>query len=230
MRNKGVFPNLTRVGMMPFIFIIILGVLGLIYMNMNNSFLTSPAGVLELRLTDAPTDGIESLIVTISGTRVHGPEGWVSVKEDAAAFDLLSLRSSDASALLGEAPLAPGHYTQIRMEVTNAIVITSVGANYQVTIPSGELKMVKGFDILPNKKLTLTLDFDADTSLHTTGNGKYILRPTVTVLAENVDCIQDADCPGYVADATCGDLVSCVEYTCTTNTVACPTTTIPPTV
>ncbi len=148
-------------------------------------------GTLVLQITDAPAElNIEKALVTISGVRVHlaGEEGenateggWLSVVEQSQTFDLIQIK--DVKEFLGTAELSAGKYTQIRLSVDKALV-TIDGQESELTIPSKEVKLVKPFDVIANQNTTLTLDFDAQESIHSAGKDKYVMRPTIKVIQE----------------------------------------------
>ncbi|GAG31771.1 unnamed protein product, partial [marine sediment metagenome] len=47
-------------------------------------------------------------------------------------------------------------------------------------IPSGSIKLVKSFNIVNGGITTLTIDFDAEKSVHQAGS-QYIMKPTIKV-------------------------------------------------
>ena len=149
-------------------------------------------GLLEIFLTDAPPDlNIETAFVTISGVQVHRAAkgeardgeteaGWFTVVETPQTFDLIVLR--DAKAFLGSAEFEPGKYTQVRLSVDEGVA-TIDGTEYSLTIPSGTVKLVHPFTIEVGQTTKLTLDFDAQKSIHAAGK-QYMMRPTIKVIAE----------------------------------------------
>lgn len=187
-----------------------------LYMNMKGGETN-----LELRITDLPSNQqIGSLILELENVQVNSDsKGWITIKDEPMSFDLIKLIGSDA--LIGGADLEPGHYNQIRMDVKSAQATINAQV-YPVTIPSKEIKLIRGFDIVEGKKLILTLDFDAKNSLLLNENNQgYKLRPTVKVIAENVDCLADTDCPDFNATQMCGNLVRCMEKKCGIVNVIC---------
>lgn len=147
-------------------------------------------GTLVLQITDAPGDlNITEALVTISQIRVHYAGinqndtngSWITIAEEPQIFDLIQIQN--ATEFLGEANLSAGWYTQIRLYVDEALV-TIDGVQYNLKIPSKNVKLIKPFMIEDNETLTLTLDFDVQKSVHETGNGKYIMRPTIKVIQE----------------------------------------------
>jgi len=143
-------------------------------------------GVLQLKLTDAPTDlNIEKAEVTLSKVAVHMAEtdenetSWITVLEENKTFDLIKL--INVSTLLGEKNLTAGKYTEIRLSIDKAL-ITIDGVEYDLDVPSDKLKFTKGFTIEEGKTTTLTIDFDAKESIIATGKGDYKLKPTIKII------------------------------------------------
>jgi hypothetical protein len=144
-------------------------------------------GNLRLFLTDAPAD-YEAVWVTTSRVEVStsatdGTEAtWATLSDQPQTDDLLALRD-DVTSILGDAELAPGSYQQLRMIVDSARVVAD-GEERPLTIPSGAQTGVKinlDLTIEPDTVYALVLDFDAAESIHETGNGELIMRPTIKV-------------------------------------------------
>jgi hypothetical protein len=154
---------------------------------------TSPApsgtGNLVMQITDQPAGlNISSALVTISKVQVHmasanesNESSWITIAEGPQAFDLVTIK--DVKAFLGEQEIAAGTYTQIRLNVDSALV-TINGVQYNLTIPSGTVKLVRSFQIIENQTTTLTLDFNAEQSIHQ-ADDKYIMRPTIQVIQDD---------------------------------------------
>jgi hypothetical protein len=150
-------------------------------------------GKLVLQITDQPKLDIASAMVTVSKVEVHvsgagDDSGWTTVEDREKTFDLVAIK--DVSEYLGEKDLASGKYTQVRLAISKATV-TVEGATYDLAIPSGDIKIVKGFTVEANKTTTLTLDFDADSSITRQGNGNYSMTPVVKVLATQPEVKND---------------------------------------
>lgn len=150
------------------------------------------AGILILQLTDAPGDlKIEKALVTIERVEVHmngegsdedeSSAGWYTVTNEQKEFDLIDLK--DTKEFLGKAYLKEGSYNQIRLYVEKADLIID-GEIYDLKIPSQKVKLIKKFKIEDREYTTLTLDFDIQKSVKSTGSGKYILNPTIKVIQE----------------------------------------------
>jgi hypothetical protein len=107
--------------------------------------------------------------------------GWIIFSSQTQTFDLIELR--DVYEILGNKSLTAGKYTQIRLHIVEAVGEIN-GEEKVLTVPSGKLKLIHPFYIVENQTTILTLDFDAEKSVHGTGeSGKYILRPTIKVIS-----------------------------------------------
>ncbi len=162
---------------------IILAVVLVLAFVVSGCVTTTGTGKLVLQITDKPALNIEKAEVTISNVQVHIAEtgnesGWFTVVDEPQTFDLVAIK--DVKEYLGENELAAGIYTQIRLDVDNAKV-TINGTEHNLTISSKTVKLVRSFEIAEGETTTLTLDFDAEESVHE-ANGRYTMRPTIKVL------------------------------------------------
>lgn len=147
-------------------------------------------GYLRIQLTDKPGDlNITSANVTIAEVQVHiasagnnSTAGWYTIVSEEQIFDLIALRN--VTDVLGEKNLSVGKYTQIRLAVTKAVVTINGTDVFNLTVPSDKIKLTKGFWIYANETTVLTLDFDVNESVHMTGSGKFMLKPTIKVIEE----------------------------------------------
>jgi len=167
--------------------------------------LTGPATLI-IAVKDAPKKGdtITRLLLTISEVSVKkaapnetitqsdeeitaaesgetDTAGWITVIHKPQTVDLLQF--VNVSKVLGEKALDAGTYTQIRLKI-DAGTITVDGTDYPLTVPSGVLKLNRGFVLVPNETRMLTLDFNAEKSVVRTGSDKYLLKPVIAVLSE----------------------------------------------
>ena len=158
-------------------------------------------GMVNVMLRDSPFSDARAVLVTFSDVSVHMTGGdFVRVPFAGGATtrtcDLKKL--SGATDILGTGALTPGHYTQIRLTVTKAVlyfsnpaaglacatlVPTPAGDSADVRIPSGELKLNQEFDLSSTTATTIVLDFDGDQSIRALGNGNYMMSPVITVVS-----------------------------------------------
>jgi len=151
-------------------------------------------------LQDSPFSDAKSVLVTFSEVSVHLSGGdFVTLPfvsgGSSRTCDLKKLVG--AQDVLGTGPLSPGHYTQIRLVVSSAVIYfdqastgtpcagtiaAPAGGSAPVDVPSGDLRLNREFD-LTTAQTTITLDFDGDRSIKQTGNGKYMMNPVVSVVS-----------------------------------------------
>ena len=165
---------------------------------------TMPAATnatLNVMLKDGPFVDAKALLITFSNVSAHLSGGdFTSLPfvggASSRTCDLEKLTT--AQEVLGTGPLPAGHYTQIRLVVTNATiyfdnastgaacsttVAAPAGRNAAVTIPSGEVKLNREFDLMATNATTMLLDFDGDQSIKETGNGRYMMSPVINIVS-----------------------------------------------
>jgi hypothetical protein len=165
----------------------ILIIVGIFFTGCSDDNNTNPQqsekGRLKIHLTDAPAD-YDEVNITFSSIEIHREDtGWFTVSTEIQKVDLLTLRNG-ATILFADTVLTTGIYTQIRLHIVEAEVVVD-GVTHPLEIPSGEqsgLKLIHRFEIVPDFTHELLLDFDAYRSIHQTGNGRYIMRPTIRVV------------------------------------------------
>jgi hypothetical protein len=164
---------------------------------------TLSGGNFNLRLRDTPFTDAKAVLVTFSSVRAHRSDSdWTVVPFINAATsrtcDLKKLETSED--VLGSAALPAGHYTQVRLVVQSATlffdnastgsacassIAPPAGASATLDIPSGEVKLIREFDVSASTTMTMLVDFDGDQSIHLTGNGRYMMSPVMTILSVN---------------------------------------------
>jgi len=173
------------------------------------------SGMLSLQITDAVVDSAEHVFIQFSGLEIQAADGkrttlhycedpadaTQTVLSEAACttpaapkqLDLLALSGGQADTLLDHFMLAAGRYDWIRLMVDTAgtrdsYIVVLGGAEHELDIPSGDqtgLKLNRGFTVPAGGSADFTIDFDLRKSVHVTGTGDYLLRPTLR-LADNV--------------------------------------------
>lgn len=141
-------------------------------------------GSLHVLLTDAPAQ-YDHVWVEIAGVEIGTADsdagGWITVMSEPRMIDLLTLQN-DVTTILGDADLQPGFYSQLRMFVTSAQVVTGEVA-LPLFVPSAAqtgIKINLNFDVEAGVDYSLVLDFDALASIRSTGNGLH-LSPVIKV-------------------------------------------------
>ena len=104
-------------------------------------------------------------------------------------IDLLALSGGLTDVLLDTYTLPAGHYNWIRLMVDtggslDSYLVDATG-DHELTIPSGAetgLKMNRGFNVAAGGHADFTVDFDLPKSIHVTGTGEYMMRPTLRLV------------------------------------------------
>lgn len=154
-----------------------------------NSNEPSGNGSIKMYLVDAPAM-FDAVNIVVTRVEVHmagsaDNEGWVVVNNEARTFDLLELRNG-ANAILGNAELSAGKYTQVRLILGEGCNVIVGGVAFNLDIASGSttgIKLNHPFEIEANATYELTLDFDAGKSIHLTGSGKYKMNAVIRIIA-----------------------------------------------
>jgi len=168
-------------------------------------------GTIEIRVTDPPPPGVKTANVTLTKIEVHkavaeqemeqeggdnqtqeqeqeqqqtqqGEGEWITIIDYEVTFNLFDI--IEEADILGSENVTAGKYTQIRMDVIKVEGLTNDNTTYIATVPSGTLKIVRPFEVKDGFTTILTLDFDGDKSLITTGKGRFIFKPVVRLSVE----------------------------------------------
>jgi PKD repeat protein len=148
----------------------------------------SAQGIYLVNLTvrdDSNATAWEQTTAIIDQETEVNQSGWITIVNETQTFDLLALQNT--SALLGEKNLTVGKYTQIRLTVTSGIITINVNGSIEehtLKVPSDSIKLIHPFTITENTTTVLTLDFLVNQSIHQTGNGKFLLKPTIKIIQE----------------------------------------------
>jgi hypothetical protein len=170
----------------------------------------STSSTFSLAITDAKPvlpPGVVAVNVTIDEVSVHQSGGdWISLPLAQTPFtiNLLQFTDGNTTQLVPQTTLTSGMYTQVRLGVQSAEVVTDTDQHFTVDIASGDLKTDKNFDfnVADGGGVALTVDFDLSQSLVVTGgpNPVYKLKPVLHL----VNASEAATIGGSIATATFG--------------------------
>jgi hypothetical protein len=145
-------------------------------------------GTVRLQMTDAPGSydavNLEVIQVAIHREISDTTGGWEILRSDTASYDLMTLRNG-VFTTLAQAMVPAGHYSQVRLKLGAGSNVMVDGVTHPLIVPSGMqsgYKLIGGFDVPENRLVDIALDFDAERSVHLTGSGKYMLKPTVRMM------------------------------------------------
>ena len=165
---------------------------------------TEPSGsaTLNVHLTDTPFEDAMAVLITFDEVRVHPADGeWTAVPFVEGATRTCDLKKLvGAQDVLGIGVLAPGHYTQIRLNVVSAAlyftngtpaldpacaanIVPPEGDSASLEISSGRVILNRQFDLTAEDATTITLDLDGGSSIHQTGAGTYRMAPVISVVS-----------------------------------------------
>lgn len=140
--------------------------------------------------------GFDAVNVTVNKVRIHASSS--ASENDAGWTDILVNRKINLLALgngaleeLGQVPLLPGSYTQLRLVLdpnngqglSNSVVPTG-GVETALVTPSAVqsgIKLVGQFTVVAGQRADTVLDFDVCRSIVRRGNGSYGLKPVIQV-------------------------------------------------
>lgn len=178
-------------------------------------------GTVNLRLTDAPAS-FDHVYLDIVQVSIHAAEdtvssmmgngngegegGWFVLSTTPGVHDLLELRNG-VFTTIGTGNVPAGHYDQVRLKLgpDNSLVIDGVSSPLKV--PSGMqsgYKLMGEFDVPTDQLVDVGIDFDAQRSIHETGNGKWMLRPVARTFVIPLT--------GSIAGSVVPDTVQTVAY------------------
>jgi len=157
---------------------------------------SSDTGVLNVNLKDAPAN-LQAVYVTITRIDVHRADennesnsGWITVADLNGTYDLLKLRDGNVTQI-GVATIPAMKYQQMRLILSkdsndtlahpygNYVVVD--GNISELDVPSMEIKESHNFVMARDGNMTMTIDFDANRSVLSTGNGGWKLKPVLHV-------------------------------------------------
>lgn len=128
---------------------------------------------------------------------MNGPDGQVTYnitdefgEPTNTQIDLLTLSGANAETIIEDWALTAGDYDWIRLHsVTDGDLDTYVELDgsevHELTIPSGDLKLVSGFTVPANGTSDFTVDIDLSKALVSSGSGSginYKLKPAMRML------------------------------------------------
>jgi len=179
-----------------FFLVLVLAFLGgsALFLSCRKSSSNTGSGHLEVMLTDGPGN-YDSVLIDVEKVEVNvssdtgASSGWQTVNLlRPGVYNLLKF-SNGIDTLLAAADLPAGTISQMRLVLgsNNSVVVN--GQSFPLKTPSAQQSGLK-FNI--HATLTagivyrLWIDFNANKSIVTTGNGGYILKPVIRTFTEAI--------------------------------------------
>lgn len=149
---------------------------------------------MQVYLTDGPGD-YEAVYIDVQDIKINysssADNGWQSLPNvHTGVYDLLKL-TNDNDTLLADAELNTGRVEQIRLILgtENYVQLKGQTTRIKLETPSAQqsgLKLNIHQDVNEGILYKLLLDFDVAKSIHQTGNGKYMLKPTIRTIMDAI--------------------------------------------
>lgn len=173
---------------------------------------------LKLSVTDAPVDGVDSVVVEFTGIEIK-PANSDPISIDLAApaqIDLLDTVNGNAIVLIDPSSVPAGDYEWLRLKVVSSqtsadhsyVLPTGSTTPVPLFVPSGSqsgLKLIQGFTVPEGGVQALTVDFDLRHSVvKPNGVDAYSLKPVLRLVEDDqVGKISGTVAPALLAAAGC---------------------------
>lgn len=148
------------------------------------------SGTFSLSVTDAPVDDATAVVVTFTAVTLKPADGdAITITLDTPqSINLLDYQNGQSVSLLQDESVTAGDYAWIRLTLdeSNTYIRDSTG-DHLLTIPSSAqtgLKLNNSFTLSNDEDLAYTIDFNLRKSVHLTGSGSYIMRPTLRIVKD----------------------------------------------
>jgi hypothetical protein len=152
---------------------------------------SNPTGIMQVLMTDDPA-AYDQVNIVVDSVRVHvnnadTTSGWYTLNNSSTSYNLLNLVNG-VNAMIGNAKLPAGHYTQLRLYIGSGSNVVVNGQTKSLNVPSGSqsgLKLNVDATIHSDVVYVLLLDFDAGRSIVVSGppaNPAYSLKPVIRVV------------------------------------------------
>lgn len=170
---------------------------------------TGGTSTLTVSLMDAPVDDVTAVNVEITALWLKGPGSaakQLKMSQTPMKVNLLDLNDKNAAILIDGQAIDPGSYEWLDMDVNadfdgllDSFVVTKIGGQEELRVPSGRVRLVGGFDVAANQAVQLLFDWDLRKGLvDPPGQPGFLLKPAFRV----VDVHELGRLSGTVALAT----------------------------
>ena len=184
---------------------------------------TDGSGSFTLKLTDAPIDEANKVVVEFIGAELRGGDASAPIVFDfePKTIDLLDLQGVSTATLIDNQPVAAGTYAELRLKVNveddgelESYIELTDGSQHELIIPSGAqsgLKIKRDIEILDGDAKVFTVDFDVRRSIVVAGRigspkVKFHLKPVLRLVdsRDSGDIVGQID-PALLNAPTCSD-------------------------
>jgi hypothetical protein len=174
---------------------------------------------LSVRMTDAPAD-YNAVMIDIQGVEVTGNDGSIILLHtNTGIYNLLAF-SNGVDTLIASADLNAGTISQIRLILGSDNTVKVGNVVYHLSTPSASqsgLKLQVHQTFAAGVSYDVLLDFDANQSIVSQGNGEYQLKPVI----RTIDAAISGSIQGHISPVSEGAVVTATSngntYTTVTN-------------
>ncbi|MDH4023712.1 MAG: DUF4382 domain-containing protein, partial [Gammaproteobacteria bacterium] len=149
-------------------------------------------GTVSLAITDASVDGVDQVWVQFQSIELK-PKNGSAITFDfdtPLSVDLKTLTGDNTEVLLNNEEVPAGEYNWIRLivnadfdDVFDSYVMTDVGEQVEIRVPSGELKLVSGFTVVRGGEASFVIDWNLRMGLtRPPGQAGYLLKPAHRII------------------------------------------------
>ena len=140
---------------------------------------------LKFFLTDSPGE-FQQVNIDVEGIKLIMNDSIIEISSNSGVYNLLDF-TNGKDTLIADAELSGGFLSQIRLILgdNNSLMIDSMINDLKT--PSAQtsgLKLNVHQEIIPGEAYSYVIDFDAQRSIVSKGNGTYNLKPVIRVFTE----------------------------------------------
>lgn len=144
-----------------------------------------------VRMTDGPTD-VDEVNIDLELVVIKGENEWdtLEMRTYSGIYNLLDYQNG-LDTVIGRVVTTFDYIKEIRLVLGDTNFIVAQEDTFDLKIPSGSqsgLKIKTCIDLRDVDEYELIIDFDAEASLHQTGNGRYQLKPVIRPLNPDAQC------------------------------------------
>lgn len=171
-------------------------------------------GTVSLAITDAPVDGVDQVWVQFQSIELK-PKNGSAIRFDfdtPLSVDLKTLTGDNTEVLLNNEEVPAGEYNWIRLivnagfdDVFDSWVMTDMGEQVEIRVPSGELKLVSGFTVVRGGEASFVIDWNLRMGLtRPPGQAGYLLKPAHRIIdRQDHGGIEGTVDTALITDASC---------------------------
>lgn len=155
------------------------------------NFSSSDPTTLNLSVADTPVDGATNVTIAFTGVQIQPQNGPMQEYDSPfpQSIDLLERFEDGFQVILGDQPVAPGHYLSVRLlvDMSRSSITLTDGSVHPLVLTGSDttgITLVSGFDVASEQASSFTVDFDLRRSI-TMVSGDYDFTPAMRLVDDN---------------------------------------------